>query len=37
MSTKAVKLWVAKGMNFSLAVELNCADMSADGCLKNTH
>lgn len=31
----AVDLWVAKGMNFFLAVELNCADMSADRCFKN--
>lgn len=31
----AVDLWVAEGVNFSLAIELNCADMSADGCFKN--
>ncbi len=31
----AVDLWVAEGVNFSLAVELNCADTCADGCFKN--
>lgn len=30
-STTAVELLVAEGTNFSLTVELNCADMFADG------